>query len=119
MNSFAWPDSDQGGLHAFLSLVVIQGPLLLPAFQWPMKTKSTLGYVEFWFFLRASHQGGGDSPGSPVVENMPSNAGYADLIPDCSSDGSLRYRRLGFNPWVGKIPWRREWQPIYVSSILA
>ena len=20
-------------------------------------------------------------------------------------------RRLGFNPWVGKIPWRREWQP--------
>ena len=20
----------------------------------------------------------------------------------------------GFNPWVGKIPWRREWQPIPV-----
>ena len=20
-------------------------------------------------------------------------------------------RRLGFNPWVGKNPWRREWQP--------
>ena len=20
-------------------------------------------------------------------------------------------RRLGFNPWVKKIPWRREWQP--------
>ena len=20
-------------------------------------------------------------------------------------------RRRGFNPWVGKIPWRREWQP--------
>ena len=19
--------------------------------------------------------------------------------------------RLGFNPWVGKIPWRRPWQP--------
>ena len=19
--------------------------------------------------------------------------------------------RPGFNPWVGKIPWRREWQP--------
>ena len=18
---------------------------------------------------------------------------------------------IGFNPWVGKIPWRREWQP--------
>ena len=23
----------------------------------------------------------------------------------------LQYRRPGFNPWVGKIPWRREWQP--------
>ena len=20
-------------------------------------------------------------------------------------------KRCGFNPWVGKIPWRREWQP--------
>ena len=22
-----------------------------------------------------------------------------------------RHRRLGFDPWVGKIPWRRAWQP--------
>ena len=22
-----------------------------------------------------------------------------------------RCRRLGFHPWVGKIPWRRKWQP--------
>ena len=22
--------------------------------------------------------------------------------------------RLGFNPWVGKIPWRRKWQPTLV-----
>ncbi|CAI9171010.1 unnamed protein product [Rangifer tarandus platyrhynchus] len=22
--------------------------------------------------------------------------------------------RPGFNPWVGKIPWRREWKPILV-----
>ena len=21
------------------------------------------------------------------------------------------HKRLGFNPWVGKIPWRRAWQP--------
>ena len=25
-----------------------------------------------------------------------------------------RHRRLGFNPWVGKISWRREWQPTAV-----
>ena len=23
----------------------------------------------------------------------------------------LKCRRHGFNPWVGKIPWRREWLP--------
>ena len=22
-----------------------------------------------------------------------------------------RHKRHGFDPWVGKIPWRREWQP--------
>ena len=22
----------------------------------------------------------------------------------------MQYRRLGFDPWVGKIPWRRKWQ---------
>ena len=24
---------------------------------------------------------------------------------------SRRHRRCGFNTWVGKIPWRRKWQP--------
>ena len=24
---------------------------------------------------------------------------------------SLQCRRLGFDPWVGKVPWRREWPP--------
>ena len=24
---------------------------------------------------------------------------------------NLPARRPGFNPWVGKIPWRRKWQP--------
>ena len=24
---------------------------------------------------------------------------------------SRRHRREGFHPWVGKIPWRRAWQP--------
>ena len=26
----------------------------------------------------------------------------------------LQWGRPGFNPWVGKIPWRRAWQPIPV-----
>ena len=27
-----------------------------------------------------------------------------------------RCRRLGFDPWVGKIPWRSSWQPTPVFS---
>ena len=29
----------------------------------------------------------------------------------------LQCRRPGFNPWVGKIPWRKKWQPIPVSLL--
>jgi len=30
----------------------------------------------------------------------------------------LQCRRLGFDPWVGKIPWRREWlYPLQYSSL--
>ena len=36
-----------------------------------------------------------------VVKNLPANAG--DM-------------RHGFDPWVGKIPWRRAWQPTPVFS---
>ena len=36
-----------------------------------------------------------------VVKNMPTNAG--------------RCKRHQFDPWVGKIPWRRAWQPTPVS----
>ena len=38
-----------------------------------------------------------------VVKNMPANAG--DI-------------RLRFDPWIGKIPWRRAWQspPIYLPG---
>ena len=36
-----------------------------------------------------------------MVKNPPANAG--DL-----------YKRHGFDPWVGKMPWRRAWQPTAV-----
>ena len=28
-----------------------------------------------------------------------------------------RCKRRGFNPWVGKIPWRRAWQPLQCSNL--
>ena len=42
----------------------------------------------------------GGFPGGAVVKNPPANAGDA--------------RDEGFNPWVGKIPWTRKWQPTLV-----
>ena len=37
------------------------------------------------------------------------------------SDGkesALQCRRPGFNPWIGKIPWRREWlsTPVFLPG---
>ena len=26
-------------------------------------------------------------------------------------DSTCQCRKCGFDPWVGKIPWRKEWQP--------
>ena len=39
-------------------------------------------------------------PHGAVVKNPPANAGDT--------------RDEGFNPWVGKIPWTRKWQPTLV-----
>ena len=43
-------------------------------------------------------------------------------VPD-GSEGKVshpqyrRHRRCRFNPWVGKIPWRRKWQPTPYSCL--
>ena len=37
---------------------------------------------------------------------FPSGAGGKDPTYQCR-----RQNRYGFDPWVGKIPWRRKWQP--------
>ena len=68
-----------------------------------------------------------DFPGGPVVKTSCSNAGNAGLIPvwgvksfPGGSSGKepichcRRYKRHRFDPWVWKIPWRREWLPILV-----
>ena len=34
--------------------------------------------------------------------------GTSDKEPACQC---RRSKRLGFDPWVGKIPWKRTWQP--------
>ena len=59
----------------------------------------------FYVFLKQlirNHIWTGASQVVLLVKNSPANAG--DLRP-------------GFDPWVGKIPWRREWQPIHYSCL--
>ena len=33
------------------------------------------------------------------------------LVAQMAKEQHLQHRRPGFNSWVGKIPWRGEWQP--------
>ena len=32
-------------------------------------------------------------------------------LSDLAATFHWRYKKCSFHPWVGKIPWRREWQP--------
>ena len=36
---------------------------------------------------------------------------WASLIAQAVKNLPAMQKRLGFHPWVGKIPWRRKWQP--------
>ena len=40
---------------------------------------------------------------TPIFLGFPDDSGSTRIL--------LQDRRPGFNPWVGKIPWRRAWQP--------
>ena len=66
-----------------------------------------------WFQIRKGvHQG---CTLSPCLFNL--YAEYdARLAPPpsplhCRQIKNLQCRRCGFDPWVGKMPWRRKWQP--------
>ena len=45
-----------------------------------------------------------------LTYDFPGGAGGKESTWQCR-----RCKRHGFNPWVGKIPWRRTWQPPAVS----
>ena len=53
-----------------------------------------------------------DNPTSRTVDNQTS-PNYLGLCPRWLSgkEHACQCRRPGFDPWVGKIPWRRKWQP--------
>ena len=43
---------------------------------------------------------------SPVLIGFPGGASVKEPTYQCR-----RHKRYGFNPWVGKIPWKWAWQP--------
>ena len=48
--------------------------------------------------------------GIKIARRNINNLRYAD-------DTTLTHKRDGFNPWVGKIPWKRTWQPTLYSCL--
>ena len=48
--------------------------------------------------------------GIKIARRNINNLRYAD-------DTTLIHKRHGFNPWVGKIPWKRTWQPTPYSCL--
>ena len=44
-----------------------------------------------------------------VIEDFPGGASDKEPISQCR-----KHKRCRFDPWVGKIPWRRAWQPTSV-----
>ena len=48
---------------------------------------------------------------SPTIPSHSFPCGSVSKECVCNVGDCLRRRRLGFDPWVGKIPCRREWQP--------
>ena len=76
----------------------------------PASPVSSAMQVDFFFFfcLWAS----GDTPSISMfihVTCFPDDASGKEPACQCR-----RHERHGFDPWVGKMPWRRKWQPIPV-----
>ena len=79
---------------------------------WKSKWKSSRRWVTTWptFTVLSGSQAG---LGKYFLErftlkhNLASQVGLAVK----NLTANARDMRLGFNPWVGKIPWRRAWQP--------
>ena len=68
-----------------------------------------------WKIPWTEEPGGLQSMGLQRVGHDWSNSAAACLfsygLPGSDGKVCLQYGRSGFDPWVGKIPWRRKWQP--------
>ena len=60
---------------------------------------------------RKGHGGLGNQKGIGNTGHFPGGVSGKEPIGQCR-----RHKRCGFDPWVGKIPWRRAWQctPVFL-----
>ena len=79
-------------LHLFLHFIYASDPLF-PLCLW-MDSWPLLWFVPFY----------------PYIEGYHTRLSGKESACQCR-----RCRRHGFSPWLGKIPWRRKWQPTPVS----
>ena len=54
----------------------------------------------------------GRSPGEVI--GYPLQYSWASLVVQTVKNLPAKYERPGFDPWVGKIPWKRAWKPTLV-----
>ena len=50
----------------------------------------------------------------PLQKKFPDPYWASPMAQWVKESACRRHRRCGFDPWVGKIPWRRKWQPTSV-----
>ena len=79
-------------------LLVIPGPISAQLSSNRFRSCVTRPRVRFW----------GERAGSPSFGSSAPHLGLPQKEPTCQCS---RCKRRKFDPWVGKIPWRRAWQP--------
>ena len=102
----------ENGKEPLRFLTVSHGPQNTPASSslGPVILISSIAKGILWVSLGCGLKGGkillDYFSGPPVELGLPRWLSGRDPTCQCR-----RCRRLGFCPWVGKIPWRRKWQP--------
>ena len=85
-----------------------------------MAEQYSIVYMYLNFFIYSSVDGHlGCFHVLAIVNSAAANSGihvsFSTLVNGSDGKASAHNEgRPGFNPWVGKIPWRRKWQPIPV-----
>ena len=122
LNSFFCPASgvsQSATFPVFSSSVVLSGPKMCverTCPHWPAPPGSGLRtpahlFAACWPACSALHRAPGCVAHSQRLHWVPTMAGWTSPGGSSGKEPTCQCRRRGFHSWVGKIPWRRKWQP--------